>query len=114
MKASSGSPGMKENGPRLKRTIDAGMRPLEVSRWHCMQISMRSFGLRRAGLTMLARTSAGFAAAIPDGAHMVASGAVTALAVDAFREVAREDGVAAGRFVAGGICGIPLWQNMHL
>ena len=29
-------------------------------------------------------------------------------------EVAEENGVAAGRLVPAGFCGIPLWQNMHL
>ena len=67
-----------------------------------MQISMRSFGLRRAGLTMLARTSAAVLPARLDGANMLAAGAMTALAVDAFREVAGEDRVAAGGLVAGG------------
>ena len=67
-----------------------------------MQISMRSFGLRRAGFTMLARTSSGCAAAVCRPFDVFAAGAMTALAVDALREFAGENGIAAGRLVSGG------------
>ena len=108
-------PGLNEKGPRLNRCTVAGMRPLVVSRWHCIQTSIWSFELRRAGFTMLPRMSSRVGSGSPGPFGRVCF---------RVRDTAGNRSLRAGRrgipdrypgaSCPAGIRGYPLWQNMHL
>jgi hypothetical protein len=65
-----------------------------------LQANFRTeFGIQASGIHDAAANLFHFGAAAPGGSHMIASRSVAPLAVDAFGQVARENRVAARRFV---------------